>query len=87
MKQALIISIVLHVAVFSHAARPNQQTKVSLQKQTSDPAPQKDAFEILWRTCKRKNIFAYKYMYVEYRHLIPAPVDQTSAGAWVYKHP
>ena len=26
-------------------------------------------------------------MYVQYRHLIPAPVDRTSASAWVYKHP
>ena len=24
---------------------------------------------------------------VQYRHLIPAPVDQNSAGGWVYKHP
>ena len=24
---------------------------------------------------------------VQYRHLIPAPVDRTSASAWLYKHP
>ena len=24
---------------------------------------------------------------IQYRHLIPAPVDQTSAIAWLYKHP
>ena len=25
--------------------------------------------------------------YLQYRHLIPAPVDRTSAYAWLYKHP
>ena len=24
---------------------------------------------------------------LQYRHLIPVPVDRTSAGAWLYKHP
>ena len=24
---------------------------------------------------------------VQYRHLIPAPIDRTYASAWLYKHP
>ena len=27
------------------------------------------------------------FITIQYRHLIPAPVDQNSAGGWVYKHP
>ena len=26
-------------------------------------------------------------MHIQYRHLIPAPVDRTSASAWLYKKP
>ena len=26
-------------------------------------------------------------MYVQYRHAIPTPVDRTSVGAWLCKHP
>ena len=26
------------------------------------------------------------FVYLEYRHLIPAPIDRTSASAWFYKH-
>ena len=28
----------------------------------------------------------YVFMYVQYRHLIPAPVNRKSASAWLYKH-
>ena len=31
--------------------------------------------------------FYYNYKDIQYRHLIPAPVDRTSAYAWFYKHP
>ena len=27
------------------------------------------------------------YHYLQYRHLIPAPVNRTSASAWLHKHP
>ena len=30
---------------------------------------------------------ARKCLTLQYRHLIPAPVDQTSASTWFYKHP
>ena len=39
-----------------------------------------------------KLYFAYKdpfyiVTYLQYRHLVPAPVDRTSASAWLYKTP
>ena len=30
-------------------------------------------------------MYIYIYIYVQYRHLIPAPVDRTSASGWLYK--
>ena len=31
--------------------------------------------------------YIHTYTYIEFRHLIPAPVDRTSTSAWLYKHP
>ena len=36
--------------------------------------------------CRTEKV-AFWYQDLQYRHLIPAPVDRTFLSAWLYKHP
>ena len=45
------------------------------------------AYKVIFYKCRVISSFFCMCYSLQYRHLIPAQVDRTSASAWMYKHP
>ena len=58
-----------------------------LRRQMASMRRSKSALSWTMKFPSGMEVIAAPAFIVQYRHLIPAPVDRTSGSAWLYKHP